>query len=137
MTAETIRADDNGGLRRIWIDRPDKANAFTAAMMHRLADLVRDSQRAGSGMVVLQGVGERGFSAGADIAEFLQGADHLQGQEEGLKDIVAAFVDSPLPIVSAIHGRTLGAGVMIGVVGISLGVFIALLIARLIHLGVH
>lgn len=113
MTAETVRADDNGGLRRIWIDRPDKANAFTAAMMHRLAALVRDGRDAGVGMIVLQGVGARGFSAGADIAEFLQGGDHLQRQDEGMRDIFAAFVDSPLPIAAAIHGRTLGAGVLI------------------------
>ncbi len=113
MTAETVRAEDNGGLRRIWIDRPDKANALTAAMMHRLADLVRDGQGAGARMILLQGAGARGFSAGADIAEFLQGSEHLERQDVGLRDIVAAFVESPLPIAAAVHGRTLGAGVLI------------------------
>jgi len=62
--------------------------------------------------VVIEGSGTAGFCAGADIAEFLEG-DQLERQEEGLKAIVAALVASPRPIIAAIHGRTLGAGVLI------------------------
>jgi enoyl-CoA hydratase len=111
VTGRTIRIEDSGGIRRIVIDRADKANALTAAMMHALAEAVRGGFRAD--VVLLEGNSERGFSAGADIAEFLQGGEHLQRQEEGLKDIVAAFVDSRRPIIAAIHGRTLGAGVLL------------------------
>lgn len=111
MTGQTIRTEDKGGIRRIAIDRPDKANALTAGMMHALADAVRGGFDAD--IILLEGNSERGFSAGADIAEFLQGGEQLQRQEEGLKDIVSAFVDSRGPIVAAIHGRTLGAGVLV------------------------
>jgi enoyl-CoA hydratase len=111
MTAQTIRVNDGGAIRRIVIDRPDKANALTAAMMHALAEAMRGGFHAD--VILLEGNSERGFSAGADIAEFLQGDEHLQRQEQGLKDIVSAFVDSPRPIIAAIHGRTLGAGVLL------------------------
>lgn len=111
MTAQFIQSCDEGGIRRILLNRPDKANALTAEMMHALAAAVRGGS--GADIILVEGQCERGFSAGADIAEFLQGSEHLQRQEEGLKDIVSAFSESPRPIIAAIHGRTLGAGVLI------------------------
>ena len=96
---------------RVLIDRPERANALTADMMHALADAVRSGSRAD--IILLEGQSESGFSAGADIAEFLRGGEHLQRQEEGLKDIVSAFFKSARPIIAAIHGRTLGAGVLV------------------------
>lgn len=111
MTGQTVRVEEGSAIRRIVIDRADKANALTAAMMHALADAVRGGVHAD--VILLEGSSARGFSAGADIAEFLQGGEHLQRQEEGLKDIVSAFVDSRRPIIAAIHGRTLGAGVLV------------------------
>ena len=111
MTGRNVRVEEEGAIRRIVIDRADKANALTAAMMHALADAVRGGFQAD--VILLEGNSARGFSAGADIAEFLQGGEHLQRQEEGLKDIVSAFVDSRRPIIAAIHGRTLGAGVLV------------------------
>lgn len=110
MTAQAIRIEDSERTRRIVIERPDKANALTAEMMHALAAAVRE---AGTDLVVIEGRSPRGFSAGADIAEFLQGGEHLERQEAGLTDIVESFTASPRPIIAAIHGRTLGAAVLI------------------------
>ena len=45
--------------------------------MHALGDAVRGGFRAD--IILLEGNCERGFSAGADIAEFLQGGEQLQG----------------------------------------------------------
>jgi enoyl-CoA hydratase/carnithine racemase len=56
------------------IDRPSKANALTASMTHALADAVRRGSRVD--VILVEGQGERGFSAGADIAEFLQGGEY-------------------------------------------------------------
>ena len=111
MTTGTIRVEEENHVRRVLIDRPNKANALTAAMMHAVAVAVRSGSHAD--IILVQGQSKRGFSAGADIAEFLQGGEHLKRQEEGLKDIVSAFVGSPRPIIAAIHGRTLGAGVLL------------------------
>lgn len=110
MTAQFIRSGDRDGIRHILIDRPGKANALTADMMHALAGAVRSA--AHCDLVLIEGSGAAGFCAGADIAEFLQG-DHLERQEEGLKAIAAALAASSRPIAAVIHGRTLGAGVLI------------------------
>lgn len=111
MTGQFIRWEDRDGIRSITIDRAEKANALTAGMMFALADAVRAAGDVG--LVVIEGRGTAGFSAGADIAEFLQGGECLERQEEGLKAIVTSLATSPRPVVAAIHGRTLGAGVLI------------------------
>lgn len=109
-TVQLIRRQDRDGVRSILIDRADKANALTADMMHALAEAIGTA--ADAALVLIEGSGARGFCAGADIAEFLQG-DQLERQEEGLKAIAAALTASPRPVVTATHGRTLGAGVLI------------------------
>ena len=98
MTGDAIRIEDRDRIRRIVIDRPGKANALTAAMMHALADALRGGSH--TAMILLEGQSERGFSAGADIAEFLEGGENLQRQEEGLKDIFSASTEAPRPIVA-------------------------------------
>lgn len=110
MSAQFIRCEDRDGIHSIVIDRPDKANALTADMMAALADAIRADTD--SALVLIEGRGDAGFCAGADIAEFLRG-DRLERQEDGLKAIVASLAGSPRPVVAAIHGRTLGAGVLI------------------------
>jgi enoyl-CoA hydratase len=111
MTDRFIRWEDRDGIRSIAINRAEKANALTAGMMFALADAVRTADDAK--LVLIEGRGTAGFCAGADIAEFLQGGDYLERQEEGLKAIVASLATSPRPVIAAIHGRTLGAGVLI------------------------
>lgn len=110
MTAQLIRCEDRDGIRAIAIDRADKANALTADMMAALAEAIRADTD--SALVLIEGRGDAGFCAGADIAEFLQG-DRLERQEDGLKAVVASLAGSSRPVVAAIHGRTLGAGVLI------------------------
>jgi enoyl-CoA hydratase/carnithine racemase len=110
MSAHFIGCEDRDGIRSVIIDRPDKANALTADMMAALADAI--SADTDSALVLIEGRGDAGFCAGADIAEFLQG-DRLERQEDGLKAIVASLAGSRRPVVAAIHGRTLGAGVLI------------------------
>lgn len=111
MTGQFIRWQDRDGIRSVTIDRAEKANALTADMMFAIADAVRAAGDVK--LVLIEGRGTAGFSAGADIAEFLQGGAYLERQEEGLKAIVASLASSSRPVVAAIHGRTLGAGVLI------------------------
>lgn len=111
MTDRFIRWEDRDGIRSITIDRAEKANALTAGMMLALADAVRAAGDVK--LVLIEGGGTAGFSAGADIAEFLQGGAYLERQEAGLRVIVASLATSPRPVIAAIHGRTLGAGVLI------------------------
>jgi len=59
-----IRVHDEGALRIITLDRPDKANALTGAMLEGLITAVDGA--AGTQALILTGAG-RVFSAGADL----------------------------------------------------------------------
>jgi len=61
-----IRVEDEGQLRVIRLDRPDKANALTGAMLEGIAAAAEGAWAAGAKVLVLTGTG-RVFSAGADL----------------------------------------------------------------------
>ncbi|QDC07807.1 enoyl-CoA hydratase/isomerase family protein [Oceanicola sp. D3] len=58
-----IRVADEGGLRTVTIDRPDKANSLTGEMLEALIEAVEGTP---GGALVLTGAGKV-FSAGADL----------------------------------------------------------------------
>lgn len=61
-----ITAHDAGGLHVITLNRPEKANALTEAMLSALADAVDKAAQAKHPALALTGAG-RVFSAGADL----------------------------------------------------------------------
>ncbi|WP_296675671.1 enoyl-CoA hydratase-related protein [Novosphingobium sp.] len=81
--SEEVIIENEGGVRIITLNRPDRLNALTGSIMAPLADACADAARDASvGCVVVTGAG-RGFCAGGDLKE--GGAD---------KAIVAANPDS-------------------------------------------
>ncbi len=69
---ETIRYEAADGVATVTLDRPDVLNAMNDAMRRELARCF--SGLAGDDdvqVVVVTGAGERAFSAGADIREFV------------------------------------------------------------------
>ena len=65
-----IRADVADGVWTVTLDRPDKANALTAAMLGELADIAAEAR--GAKALILTGNGKV-FSAGADLADVKAG----------------------------------------------------------------
>ena len=103
---------DQGAIRRITVNRPDKLNALNAATLDALHEAFRaaaadDNVR----VVVLTGAGPKAFVAGADIAEMntltpVQGRDFaLRGQR------MMRFVEKmPKPVIAMVNGFALGGG---------------------------
>ena len=85
-------------------------NALSRAVVGELAstlDALATDQT--TRVVILRGAGARGFSAGADIAEFpalLEPGADTRG--ERIQDLADRFTAFPKPIVVAIHGFCLG-----------------------------
>ena len=112
---ETILAENAGGVATIALNRPEKLNAFDATMHEELYDTLGDA--AGDEEVrciVLRGEG-RGFSAGADLAQIIENADGDPDLGEYLRGsysrLVKRMVETPKPIIAALHGPVYGAGV--------------------------
>lgn len=106
-----IRAERTAGRLTITLDRAAKANALTAQMMLDLAGAVRRAEP--GDIVVLQSASPTLFCAGADIAEFVSGADALAVQEEGLLAMIEALAACPAPIVAVARGRAAGGGAIL------------------------
>jgi 2-(1,2-epoxy-1,2-dihydrophenyl)acetyl-CoA isomerase len=112
---ETILSEKTGGVASIALNRPEKLNAFDATMHEELYDaLAEDAEDDEVRCIVLRGEG-RGFSAGADLAQIIQNADGDPDLGEYLRGsysrLVTRMVETPKPIIAALHGPVYGAGV--------------------------
>ena len=103
-----IERTHEGRVGKIIIDRPDKMNALTVDMRRAYGEAVRqlgnDSEVR---VIVVQGAGNKAFSAGGDVAQFLELAPHeLVAWGKEMETTEAC----PKPVIAAIDGFALGAG---------------------------
>ncbi|MDP1818608.1 MAG: enoyl-CoA hydratase/isomerase family protein [Acidimicrobiales bacterium] len=96
--------------------RPERRNAFSAAMLADLADAV-ENVVSDPGVRAVALVSEGGaFSVGADVYEFGDNLDQgsmterVLGNVELMNPVVAAIVDLAVPTVAGIDGVAAGAG---------------------------
>ena len=105
-----IRASDDGSVRILTLNRPDRINAFTAASYRHLARALNDADADASvSVVLLEGAGQ-GFSSGVDLAAI--GVDDLS-LSECFDDLVASLIRFSKPLLAAVHGVAVGFGATI------------------------
>lgn len=96
-----IVAYESDGCLTLTINRPDKANALSEAMLAELADAV---EGANARVLVLTGAG-RVFSAGADLEDVRDGTLATSPEWERLSSAIAAFKGLS---VAALNGSCAG-----------------------------
>lgn len=101
-----IRLDIDDGLWTVTIDRPEKANSLTRAMLGEIADIAERAAREEARVFVLRGEGKV-FSAGADLDEARAGLA-TDPVWERLSGAIAAL---PCLTIAALNG-TLAGGAM-------------------------
>jgi 2-(1,2-epoxy-1,2-dihydrophenyl)acetyl-CoA isomerase len=110
----TLRIDDSGAVRTLTLDRPDRLNAFDAALHAALRDaLSAAAAEEAVKVVVLTGSG-RAFSSGQDLTENLPrdeaGRIDLKGPlERDYNPLVLALHRFPKPTIAALNGPAVGA----------------------------
>jgi len=104
-----IRAERDGGLALVWIDRPRKRNALTLAMIEALRDeLTRAAADPAVRGVLLAGV-PPSTCAGVDLAEFASGTpERIRRLIGALAEACAAVRACPKPVAMAIRGHCFG-----------------------------
>jgi enoyl-CoA hydratase/carnithine racemase len=96
------------GVVTITLDRPEKKNALTSAMYAELADAVTSiADDPGDRVLVIQG-SESVFTAGNDVAEFLN--DPPIDLESPVLRFLRALAVFPKPLVAAVCGPAVGVG---------------------------
>jgi enoyl-CoA hydratase/carnithine racemase len=111
--SEFLRVERQAAVATLWIDRQPKMNTMTVAMRNELPDIFRDFDRDdGVRVVVIRGAGGQAFSAGGDVAEFLTLAP---ADLELWGDTLTAAERCRKPVIAAIDGYTMGAGLELAV----------------------
>jgi enoyl-CoA hydratase/carnithine racemase len=102
-----------GPVARIFLDRPEKANALTSAMLEELRQAFQNLTDEGLRAVVLAGKGKT-FCGGADTAELKSlDAGTAGAFVEKIHKVCAAIRELPVPVVARLHGAAIGAGLEI------------------------
>ena len=109
-----IELEKDGGIARIFLNRPQKVNALDSAMLAALATLIEGLQEEKSlRVVVLAGRG-KAFCGGADVRE-LASLDQASAPAFVAKvhRVCGAIRALPVPVVARLHGAVIGAGLEI------------------------
>jgi methylglutaconyl-CoA hydratase len=106
-----VRTERDGGVLRITLARPERRNAFDAALIGELAEAFVDVGRARA--VVLAGDGAS-FCAGADV-DWMRASASLSFDENvadanAMRQMFEAIDRCPAPVVARVHGHALGGG---------------------------
>ena len=112
MKYEAIRYELADGVATITLNRPEVHNAMNEKMREELTACFGDiAQNADVRVVVATGAGEKAFSAGADIREFVAPQVPVQFRAHRQRvDFRAAMDRCGQPIIAAIRGFALGGG---------------------------
>ncbi len=106
-----LRTERDGDLLRVTLQRPERRNAFDAALIAELTDAFAEVGDARA--VVLAGDGPS-FCAGADV-EWMRSSVELSYDENvedarRLRAMLIAIDECPAPVVCRVHGHALGGG---------------------------
>ena len=123
MTDNRIRLERKNRIAIVFMDRPEKKNAFDAAMFEALEKVTRELEQDLPRAVVLTGADDRSFCAGFDInlenpmtEEFLDAVNKKDTALAGklinrMRRAVDGFVNLPVPLIAAVNGSAYGGGV--------------------------
>lgn len=108
-----VRVTREGGVARLTLNRGDRFNPLSSAMIAALSgaldDIAADSQ---VGVVVIAAEG-RGFCAGHDLKEMrAHGADHAWQRRlfDDCSRMMVRLTDLPQPVIARVHGIATAAG---------------------------
>lgn len=123
FSSDVITIERDGHIATAWLDRPDKLNAMNLDMWDALP---RAMEAIGSDpdvrVAIIAGRG-RAFTAGIDLEALAMVATGLEGNSEvaerqalyrlikRLQHTMTSVADCPKPVIAAVHGPCLGAGV--------------------------
>jgi enoyl-CoA hydratase/carnithine racemase len=103
-----VRAETSGRIARVVLDRPDKKNALTAEMYVQLAEALARADADAQARVILLSGSRDCFSAGNDLADFLERPPSGAGSPTWRFFEVLPRLAKP--VVAAVGGPAIGIG---------------------------
>jgi enoyl-CoA hydratase/carnithine racemase len=107
---ESVIVSDDGSVRTIRMNRPEKKNALTQPMYAAMTRALGEAQDNDAIRCIVIAGGPAAFSAGADIAEFLESAQSGALRSRTI-EFLMAIAHNRKPLVAAVRGLAVGIGV--------------------------
>ncbi|MEZ6189195.1 MAG: enoyl-CoA hydratase-related protein [Planctomycetota bacterium] len=122
-----IEVEREGGVARVWLNRPDVHNAFNAEVIAGLDETLTSLGSDTSLRAIVLGGRGRSFSAGADLNWMIAAAD--LSQEDNARDaaklagMLRRLSELPQATIARVHGTALGGGLgLLSACDLALGV---------------
>ncbi|MCP4327970.1 MAG: enoyl-CoA hydratase [Alphaproteobacteria bacterium] len=100
------------GIGTIVINRPDQRNALTLGMWRSIPSVMRTlNEDPNVKVIVIRGAGDKAFSAGGDITEFLelaQSPEDAVGEYPIIQGALESIEQSPRVVIAMIRGYAMG-----------------------------
>ncbi|MBA3056050.1 MAG: enoyl-CoA hydratase [Sphingomonadales bacterium] len=118
MSESVLRVERNGPVVRLTIDDPKTRNALSPALTRALVAACAEANADMSvGCIILTAAGDV-FCAGGNIKAMYARSGHFAGNAaeirrmylNGVQSIAKAFYDCEVPIIAAVNGAAMGAG---------------------------
>jgi methylglutaconyl-CoA hydratase len=113
MEYKTIQLAVDSGVATLTLNRPDKRNAISFALLEELVAALDEVERSYAQVVILTGAG-KAFCAGLDLDELknLLGKTHDENVEDSSRmgRIFRRIYDFPLPTIAAVNGAAIAGG---------------------------
>jgi 2-(1,2-epoxy-1,2-dihydrophenyl)acetyl-CoA isomerase len=115
LSYDTVIWEQDGGVGRLTLNRPETLNAWTGEFGQELKQVIENEAADDSVRAVLVTGAGRGFSSGADLkAGFEPAEDGMPDIRKELHDIyhpaIAGVRRLPKPVVAAVNGPAVGIG---------------------------
>ncbi len=116
---ETLLVDHSDNVLTITLNRPDKLNVLTHKMGDEIKGLLKKARRDDSIRAVLMTGAGRGFCAGQDLSDMSvePGTSLRRHLQQGYNPMISAMRALEKPIITAINGVTVGAGLGLALAG--------------------
>ncbi len=113
MEYKTIQLCFDSGVATITLNRPEKRNAISFALVDQLLAALDEIEHAAAQVVILTGAG-KAFCAGMDLDELstLVGQTHDESVQDSsrMAHVFRRLYDFPLPTIAAVNGAAIAGG---------------------------
>ena len=109
-----VDVESEGGVARIFLNRPEKVNALHSPLLESLLEAVQRVEKARDVRVMVLGGRGKAFCGGADVGELSTlDAGSAPRFVEKIHAVCQAIRRLPVPVVARLHGAVIGAGLEI------------------------
>jgi len=113
---ENIVVQSSNGVKTITLNRPDKRNALTTALIEELLIALQEAESCDCGVVILTGAGPA-FCAGLDIEHLESGTPESSRRDaENMAHVLRMLYEFPKPVIAAVNGAAIAGGMSLATI---------------------